>query len=283
MHVFLNGRFVPEAEAVVSVLDRSFLYGDGLFETIRVHGGRPFAWEEHLDRFVRGADFLKIRLPFLPDALRDFAGQLIALNHLPDAILRLSLSRGVGRRGYSPRGADHPVLVMTVHPAPLHDPLHPPQWRLITASFRLPAGEALAEYKTCNKLPQILARAEADAAGADEALLLNTDGDVAEAAAGNLFWIDHDVVCTPPLPTGALAGVTRGVVLKLCTQLGLVTRERVVRPPELRVASGVFLTLSTLGAVEAITLDGVELARSPHLETIRSGYENLLASPGEFS
>ena len=202
---------------------------------------------------------------------------------MPDAILRLTLSRGVGLRGYSPRGADQPVLVMSLHPAPLADPLHPPQWRLITASFRLPAGEALAQYKTCNKLPQILARAEADAAGADEALLLNTDGLVAEAASSNLFWFDHDVVCTPPLQAGALAGVTRGVVLKLCAQLGFTTRAGGVRPEELRGAAGVFLTLSTFGAVEAVTLDGVELARAPHLEAIRTGYENLRASPADLT
>lgn len=273
MHVFLNGRFVPEAGAVVSVFDRSFLYGDGLFETLRVHGGRPFAWAEHLERLQRGAEFLRLHVPYAPDELRDFAGRLIALNQMPEAVLRLTLSRGSGPRGYSPRGADQPVLVMTLHPAPLIDPRHPPQWRLITASVRLPAGEALAHFKTCNKLPQILARAEADEAGADEALLLNTDGFVAEAASSNLFWIVDGAVCTPPLEFGALPGVTRGVVLEICRELGLPTREVSSRLEELRRAEGVFLTLSTLGAVEALALDGAELARSPLVETIRAAHE----------
>lgn len=273
MHVFLNGRFVPEAEAVVSVFDRSFLYGDGLFETLRIHGGRPFAWTEHMARLERGADFLRLRVPFTREQLRDFAGQLITLNRMTEAVLRLTLSRGIGPRGYSTRGADHPVLVMTLHPAPVIDPLHPPQWRLITASVRLPAGEALAQFKTCNKLPQILARAEADEAGADEALLLNTDGFVAEAATSNLFWIADGAVCTPPLIAGALAGVTRGVVLGICAELGVKTRELSVGPEELRRAEGVFLTLSTLGVVEAVALDGRELARSPLVETIRAAHE----------
>lgn len=273
MHVFLNGRFVPEAGAVVSVFDRSFLYGDGLYETLRVHGGRPFAWAEHMERLQRGAEFLRLRVPYRPDELRDFAGQLIALNQMPEAVLRLTLSRGSGPRGYSPRGANQPVLVMTLHPAPVIDPLHPRQWRLITASVRLPAGEALAQFKTCNKLPQILARAEAEEAGADEALLLNTDGYVAEAASSNLFWIADGAVCTPPLEVGALAGVTRGVVLENCRELGLTVREAAARPDELRRAEGVFLTLSTLGVVEAVVLDGVELARSPLVETIRAAHE----------
>ncbi len=273
MHVFLNGRFVPEAEAVVSVFDRSFLYGDGLFETLRVHGGRPFAWAEHMERLQRGAEFLRLRVPYMPDELRDFAGQLIALNQMPEAVLRLTLSRGVGPRGYSPRGADQPVLVMTLHPAPAIDPLHPPQWRLITASVRLPAGEALAQFKTCNKLPQILARAEAGEAGADEALLLNTDGFVAEAASSNLFWVADGAVCTPPLEVGALPGVTRGVVLEICRELGLPTRQVSPRLEELRRAEGVFLTLSTLGAVEAVALDGAELARSPLVATSRVAHD----------
>ena len=98
--IFLNGQFVPEERAVVSVFDRSFLYGDGLFETMRVFHRKPFRWEQHIERLQRGADFLGIKLPFTPEALRRFAGELVAKNNLPDALLRLTLSRGVGVRGY---------------------------------------------------------------------------------------------------------------------------------------------------------------------------------------
>src|SRR4029079_8477819 len=99
MHVFLNGKFVPEERAVVSVLDRGFLYGDGLFETMRVCHGRPFRWTQHLERLKRGAAFLKLPLPFSNAAFRRFAEQLVRKNKLPDALLRLTLSRGVGPRG----------------------------------------------------------------------------------------------------------------------------------------------------------------------------------------
>ena len=180
MIVFLNGRLVPETQAVVSVFDRSFLYGDGLFEVMRVCSGRPFRWAEHFDRFQRGAAFLKIQVPFAEGDLRKQALQLIERNGMPESLLRVTLSRGVGLRGYSPKGADSPALVMTLHPAPDADGQPVPRWRVMTASFRLPANEPLAQFKTCNKLPQILARAEADAAGADESLLLNTLGDVAD-------------------------------------------------------------------------------------------------------
>src|SRR5204862_7913994 len=125
-------------------------------------------------------------------------------------------------------GANHPVLVMSLHPAPVID--KPPQWRLLITSLRVPAREPLAQFKTCNKLPQILARAEAEAAGADEGLLLNTDGEVAEAVSSNLFWIQDNVVCTPPLASGILAGVTRAVVLDICQNLGLPAREQGIFP-----------------------------------------------------
>ena len=97
--VFLNGQFLPEAQAVVSVNDRGFMYGDGLFETMRVCGRRPFRMAQHLERMTRGADFLKIKCPFTPKELQDFAGQLIGQNQMPEAVLRVTLTRGPGERG----------------------------------------------------------------------------------------------------------------------------------------------------------------------------------------
>jgi aminodeoxychorismate lyase len=276
MTVFLNGRFVPEAQAVVSVFDRSFLYGDGLFETIFVCHGKPFRWLQHLERLQHGAEFLKLRLPFSPGTYCDFAAQLIDRNQMPEALLRITLSRGVGPRGYSPKGADHPSTVMSLHPAPNADPKNPPQWHLITSSVRLPANEPLAQFKTCNKLPQILARAEADAADADEALLLNTNGEVVEAASGNLFWIESETVCTPPLASGILPGVTRAVVLEICRRLGLSNQETKIIPEGVRQAQGVFLSLSSWGIVEAVALDNHGLSQSPLVGKIREEYQRLL-------
>jgi aminodeoxychorismate lyase len=294
MLVFLNGRFVPEDQAVVSVFDRGFLYGDGLFETLLVRNGKPFRWTQHMERLRCGAQLLKINISVPLDSLRASADQLISRNHLPDSLLRLTLSRGVGPRGYSPRGADHPTLVMSLHPAPTPDHAlgnadrqagpdarqHVPamRWKLIMASPRLPAGEPLAQFKTCNKLPQIIARSEADAVGADEALLLNTDGFVVEGAGSNLFWIDGDAICTPPLAGGILAGVTRAVVLDICRSLGVNVREDNVTVEELRRRQGVFLSVSSWGVVEAKSLDGHDLGHSPQIDQIRLAYWDLVRS-----
>jgi aminodeoxychorismate lyase len=277
MTVFLNGQFVPAEQAVVSVFDRSFLYGDGLFETLRVHAGKPFRWEQHMARLQQGAEFLKTRLPFACEELRRFAAQLVQENQAPESVLRISLSRGVGLRGYSIKGAEQPSLVMTLHPAPSCDPKNPPRWRLITSSFRLPAGDPLASFKTCNKLPQILARAEAEAQDADEALLLNTDGEVAEGASSNLFWIDKNSICTPPLAAGILPGITRALVLEICGSLGIQTAERKIIREEVRQADGIFVCLSSYGIVEVVELDRQVVGSSPLVKTLCAAYRDLMA------
>jgi len=274
--VFLNGQFVPEAQAVVSVFDRSFLYGDGLFEVIPIFNGKPFRWAPHLERFAHGAELLKIRPPFSPEALSGFADELVAKNKMPAALLRFTLSRGVGLRGYSPKGADSPTFVMTLHPTPGTPDAEAPRFKLVTSSVRLPAGEPLAQFKNANKLPQILARAEADEAGADEALLLNTDGHVVEGTTSNLFWIERGIVRTAPLASGILPGVTRSVVLEICRTLGVTSEERNITPPELKAAAGIFLSLSSWGIVAAQALDGAALPASPLTEKIRRTYWELV-------
>jgi branched-chain amino acid aminotransferase len=278
MIVFLNGEFVSEDQALVSAFDRGFLYGDGVFETLRVANGQPFCWDDHTDRLRRGAQLLRLGLPFSAEQLRQYLEELLRRNALPEALLRLHVTRGAGPRGYSTRNAKCPTVVMSLHPAPPSDPAHPPRWRLATANVRLPLNDPLAEVKTCNKLPYILARAEAEAAGADAALLLNAAGEAAEADSANLFWIEQDKVFTPPLSSGALPGVTRRTVMKLCAAMGVSVAEKRTRVEILRAAGGVFLTLSTLGVVEVTDLDWQPIGRSPLTARLRDEYGRLLTA-----
>ncbi len=278
MLVFLNGKFVLEDKAVVSVYDRGFLYGDGLFEAIRVLNGKPFCWRQHMERLQQGTRFLKIKLPLSSAKLLHFAETLIAKNKMPDCLLRLALSRGIGAPGYSPKDAKKPTLVMSLRPAPKISSTKLPQWKLITSSFRIPANDPLARLKTCNKLPQVLARAEADAAGAGEALLLNTDGFVAEGASSNLFWIKSSVIYTPPLAASILPGITRAVVFEIAGQLKISIREKNIRSKDLARADGVFLSLTSLGIVEAKALDGKILSKSPLTGRIGHAYTEILVN-----
>jgi aminodeoxychorismate lyase len=277
MVVFLNGQFVAESQAVVPISDRGFMYGDGLFETIRVCNGKPFRMAQHLERMVRGADFLKIKLPFTPKELQNFAEQLILENRMPESILRVALTRGPGKRGYSTRDADKPTVAMTLHPAPSLDPNDIPQWALITASTRIPACDALSSFKTISKLVNIVAREEAEARGADEALLVNTNGEVAETAGGNLFWVYHDKICTTPTGRGVLPGITRAVVLEICQAQSLETTKRVIKPEALRNSEAIFITQSALGIVGVSSLDGEPVGQSPLVERIHRTYCEMVA------
>ena len=164
---------------MVPVTDRGFLYGDGLFETLRVFRSRPFRLAQHLERLSRGAEYLGIKLPYPPKQLQRFAEELISKNQLTDAILRVTLTRGSGEHGYTPSETHAPTLLMTMQPAPAVDPNQPAQCALLTSTYRLPAADVLASFKTANKLPQVMARREAQLQGADEALMLNTNGEVA--------------------------------------------------------------------------------------------------------
>jgi aminodeoxychorismate lyase len=277
MITFLNGQFVPEAQAVIPVNDRGFMYGDGLFETVRVVNGRPFRLAQHLERMTRGADFLKIKPPFAPKELQEFAEQLIEQNQLPEAILRITLTRGPGARGYTPNAEGRPTVVMTLHAAPASE--NPAHWSLITSSFRVPAADPLSSFKTLNKLTHVMARAEAVARDADEALLINTNGEVAETASGNLFWVYNDKICTTPTGRGVLPGITRAVVLEICQALGLLTNKRVIKPEALRNSEGIFVTQSALGIVPVAAFDGEPISPSPLVDQIFSAYRELLTKP----
>lgn len=281
MIVFLNGKFVAEEKAVVSVFDRGFLFGDGVWEALLVKGGRPFAWDEHMQRLADGIAFLKLTLPFPTPRLRDFALQLIKRNRMPDCMLRLSISRGITARGYSPKGAVSPATVMTLHPLPAREGQGMPRWRVITSSIRAAVNDPLRLFKTANKLPQVLARAEADAVGAQEAILLNNDGFIAEGTSSNVFWLEGDAVCTTPLPSGALPGVTRRAILDLCVKRKIKRREKNAKPAALHKSQGAFLTMTSMGVVEIESLDGRRLRRSPLVKKLSSAYQAMLSEPGE--
>jgi para-aminobenzoate synthetase component I len=270
--VFFDGQLVPECEAKVSVFDRSFRYGDGLFETLRVYGGRPFAWEQHLDRLRRGAEFLRIRLPFDAAELRCATLELVRRNQMPEAVLRIHLSRGSGRRGYAPAGDESPLLVMSLGEAPAVAEATPPRWRLITSSQRLPMNDLLSAFKTCCQLAHVLACAEARERGAQDALLLNAVGNVVETTSANLFWIQDDLVCTPPLSSGALPGITRAWVIGVCSTLGVKSCERNISGAGLLRTDGVFLTQSVSEIVEVSHVDAIPMRPSDFTKTVRQAY-----------
>jgi aminodeoxychorismate lyase len=276
MTVFLNGKFVPANEAVVPVNDRGFMYGDGLFETTRIVGGRAFRLAQHLERMVRGADYLKIPIPYPPKEIQKFVTQLVEMNSMPEGVLRITLTRGSGERGYTPAMTEKPLLVMTLHPLPPMPAEGPLQWSMITSSYHVPASGAISSFKTTSKILHVFARIEAHERGAEEALLLNTNGEVAETAGGNIFWVYQNSICTVPTGRGVLPGITRAVVLEICQSLGLETNKRVIKPQHLRNAEGIFVSQSVLGIVPVVAFDGEHVVPSPLVDQIASAYNEML-------
>jgi branched-chain amino acid aminotransferase len=273
VHVFLDGELLPVERAVIPVDDRGFLYGDALFETMPFYSGVPFRWAAHLARMEQGLKLLRIALPYPAAKLEGFASELVKVNGMPDGVLRLTVSRGSGPRGYSIKGAKKPRVLMTLHPLP-KKPVE--GWRLITSSFRVLADDPVNQLKTGSRIRSVLARAEAEEQGADEALLLNERGEITEGAATNVFCVRRGVVCTPPLAAGILPGITRAVVFEICGHVGIEVSEKPMTSADLFTADGVFLTVSTAGIVEAVSLDARPLAQSPVIAQLQAAYGDVI-------
>lgn len=242
-----NGRIVAVAEAALSPFDHGVLYGDGLFETMRAYGGRVFRLEAHLERLATAAPVVRLSLPWSPTELGAAVNRLLEASRLEDAYLRLTVLRGVGPPGPDPRECREPNYFIVAHP------LHPYPERCyadgaaaIVATTRQNEGSPLSRVKSTSFLNHVLAVLEAKEAGADEALLLNNAGHVAEGATSNLWLVRGGTLVTPPLACGCLPGITRAIVLERAPTLGLAVEERPFFLPELLAADEAFLTNSLM-------------------------------------
>jgi branched-chain amino acid aminotransferase len=275
--VYVNGRFVPREEASVPAFDRSFLYGDGLFETIRAYGGAPFLLDEHLDRLRHSAAELRIAASE-KDALVGAVRALIEKNGLADAYVRLTLSRGTHAGALVPDDPPDPTVVVEARPLhPYPAALYERGAAVIVSSLKHDSASPVRRHKTTSYLTGILARSEAKERGADEALLLDHDGIVAEGATSNLFCLRDGRLVTPPLGLNILPGITRGAVLRLAREANLPVDERPFGLEELGSAAEVFLTnsLMELMPVRAIDAHTVPAVPGPATRALANAYRAL--------
>jgi branched-chain amino acid aminotransferase len=260
--LWVNGELLPVGEAALDPRDRGFTLGDGLFETMRVRGGAVLRIERHLSRLRAGAAVLGLSPLPEDEDLTDAITKTLAANGLTEAAVRLTISRGVPkRRGLLPEPELRPSLVVRAEPfAGYAAELYDRGVRAITS--RIPRNEhsPLAKVKALSYLDNVLARREAAARGADEALLLNTAGQLVCASAANLFLVFDDALVTPSVASGALLGTVRELVAtELAPRVGIEVVKRVVRPEELYAASEGFLTSALLGIMPLTEVDGLPI------------------------
>jgi branched-chain amino acid aminotransferase len=259
--VFVNGKIVDEKRAVISVFDRGVLYGDGVFETMRSYKGEIAFLDRHLRRLYASAEVIGLKIEKERRYLKYIIYKLLKTNGLKDAYIRLSVTRGQGRVGLDASTANETsTILITKKFQPYPARLYKRGLKLATASGRRNKMSKAAGIKSLNYLDSILARIEAQKGGADDAILLNTKGDVAEAAVSNIFLIKGKKLVTPSVEGGIVAGITREVVLFLAAKAGLKPEERRVKPAELPKADEVFLTNTLMELMPVTVIDGKKIS-----------------------
>ncbi|MFC2016617.1 aminotransferase class IV [Chloroflexota bacterium] len=253
--VYLNGCLMPIEQASISALDYGFLYGFGLFETMRAYRGQVFRLDKHLSRLACSAEILG--LPIGTVDLKGAVVDIIRANKLRDARIRITISIGEGKMAPDTSTCKKPtVLILAEHYQPYSDQAYKRGFRAVVSSIRRNSQSPLSSLKSANYLESLLAKQEAKAAGVDEALCLNEKGLLAEASMSNIFLVTGSILRTPGQESGILPGITRATILELASSLGINSVEHDIRPDDLLQAREAFLTNSLIEIMPLIEVDG---------------------------
>jgi branched-chain amino acid aminotransferase len=255
--IYVDGRFLPEAEAKISVFDHGLLYGDGIFEGIRFYNGRVFRLEEHLERLWDSARSICLDIPMSRREITEALLETIRQNDLREGYIRLIVTRGVGNLGLNPAQCKRPsVIIIATTIALYSEKSYRNGLTVVTCATRRTNPASLnPAVKSLNYLNNVMARIEANIAGADEALMLNDEGYVAECTADNVFIIKRGEIFTPPISAGALRGITRAVVFEIAAELGLKISEINLTRHDVFIADECFLTGTAAEVIPVIKAD----------------------------
>ena len=258
MKVYIDGKFLNERDAKVSVFDHGLLYGDGIFEGIRAYNGRVFRLREHIDRLFYSAKAILLKIPMSHAALMQATVEACRQNKLRDGYIRLVVTRGVGTLGLNPDRCKKPSVIIIADKIQVYPTaLYARGMNIVTVPTVRNLHSALnPAIKSLNYLNNILAKIEANNAGVEEAVMLNAEGFVAECTADNLFVVKAGKLFTPPLSAGALYGITRQTVMELAKQLGLPVSEPNLTRYDLFNADECFLTGTGAEIMPVIKIDG---------------------------
>jgi branched-chain amino acid aminotransferase len=257
MIIYLDGAYLPQEEAKVSVFDHGLLYGDGVFEGIRAYNGRVFRLDEHLDRLYDSAKTIDLAVPIAKTEMADAIREVLRRNGLRDAYIRPIVTRGVGDLGLDPRKCARPtVIIIAVEWGAMYGDLYEKGLTAVSVSIRRNPAEALPpNVKSLNYLNNILAKIEANCKGGDEAIFFDTNGYLSEGSGDNIFVVKNGEIVTPPTLNN-LRGVTRLVALECAADLGITVVERNMGYFDLYSADEVFVTGTAAEVGPIVTIDG---------------------------
>lgn len=284
--IYLDGEFVPHDRARVSVYDHGLLYGDGVYEGIRAYSGLVFQLTQHLDRLFRSARSLRLELPFAKHEAAQLVVELLRCNRLEDAYVRFIVTRGAGPIGPDPDRCGRPtVIVIAEALEPAHGDATSRGIRAAIVSIRRNAVDASThEIKSLNYLNSIVARLQARAAGAEEAIVLDARGMVSESPICNVFIVSGDRLATPGSASAILHGITRACVIELAREeVKMTTQERDITPYELMHADEVFLTGTHAEIVGVASIDGIQIGDrnvGPVTARLQDAFRSLVVDSG---
>ena len=276
--IYLNGQLVPPEDAKVSVYDHGLLYGDGVFEGVRVYGGKIFRLDEHTSRLFESARAIRLQVPIGFDEVKAAQKRTVADNGIDDGYIRMVLTRGAGSLGLDIDRTSDPQLIIIADSIRLYpEEMYRDGLKLITASTIRNHPAALSpRIKSLNYLNNILAKIEGKDAGCVEAVMLNFKGEVAECTGDNLFVVKDGVLKTPPLDAGILEGITRNVVIELAEAAGIEVRQAPMLRHDVYVADECFLTGSAAEVIPAVSLDGRKIGDGtpgPITQKLRAAFQ----------
>jgi branched-chain amino acid aminotransferase len=285
MIIYIDGKFYPEEEAKISVFDHGLLYGDGVFEGIRAYNGRVFKLEEHLRRLEDSAQAILLKIPLGREEMRAAVLETCKRNKMKSGYLRLVVTRGKGYLGLSPDRCKKPTIIIIASELELYpEKYYREGLRVVTVPTWRNSPAALDPgIKSLNYLNNILAKIEGQQAGAQEVIMLNPQGLVAECSGDNIFIIRDEALITPELSSGALNGITRNTVLEIARKAGWKTREDDVRRYDLFTAEEMFLTGTGAEVIPVVEVDGRVIGSGKpgkHTADLIRGYHKLVTSTG---
>jgi branched-chain amino acid aminotransferase len=281
--IYINGKYFDKPDAKISVYDHGLLYGDGVFEGIRIYSGKAFKLREHVTRLFESARSIKLEIPISQEAMTKAINDTIAINNKIYGYIRPIVTRGAGSLGLDPRKCGDPQVIIIVDEISLYPPeLYDSGMEIATVStIRNHPNAVNPRIKSLNYLNNILAKIEGIQAGCLESLMLNHKGEIAECSGDNIFLLKHGVLRTPPIDAGILEGITRNTVIELATKANITVEEVALTRHDVFVADECFLTGSAAEIISVTKCDGRPIGNGkpgPITKQLRETYLRLVCA-----